>query len=161
MQQPKQLALDSGVLHSEERFSGTRLGWIDHLRGAVPWVDFEGNLGGPLPACGACVGMEALQAAASTRQQVVLVFDEKQPGPVVLSLVQPGPQPRQEPHPSLPTGTMTGRRVEITAQQKLEIRCGGAQITLDANGAIRIQGEKIETRATNTTRLQGDEIEIN
>jgi uncharacterized protein (DUF2345 family) len=63
--------------------------------------------------------------------------------------------------PSLSPGTLTGQRVVITAEQRLELSCGGARITLDSLGAVRIQAEKVETRATRTARIQGDEIELN
>ena len=142
---------------------GTRLGWIDHLRDAVPWVDFEGNPGGPIPARLIGIELKALQIAASTRQPVVLMFDEAPSHPVLIGLIQSEPASRtlQETLPAKPTNSIVGQRVDVTAQTGLELRCGRAGITLDSLGRICIRGENIETRATGVNRLEGDEIELN
>lgn len=149
---PKELGPGRGL------FPGTRLGWIDHLEAEVPWVDFEGNPGAPIPARSLLVGLAALQSAASTRQQVVLVFGGGSQPPELLSLVQPRLAPCKSRGS---TSHLLGQRVVISATEQLELRCGGARISFDSLETVHIEGERLETRATGVNALRGDEIDIN
>jgi hypothetical protein len=54
-----------------------------------------------------------------------------------------------------------GKRVTITAEEKLELRCGKASITIDAKGKITIRGAHIYNRATGPIRIKGGHVDIN
>jgi hypothetical protein len=54
-----------------------------------------------------------------------------------------------------------GRRVEITADQEIVLRCGDASITLTRAGKILIRGAYVLSRSSGTNRIQGGSVEIN
>lgn len=54
-----------------------------------------------------------------------------------------------------------GKRVTITAEEKLELRCGKASITIDAKGKITIRGAHLYNRATGPIRIKGGHVDIN
>ena len=54
-----------------------------------------------------------------------------------------------------------GKRVTIKAEEKLELRCGKASITIDAKGKITIRGAHLYNRATGPIRIKGGHVDIN
>jgi len=54
-----------------------------------------------------------------------------------------------------------GRRVTITAEEKLELRCGKASIIIDDKGKITIRGAHLYNRATGPIRIKGGHVDIN
>ena len=54
-----------------------------------------------------------------------------------------------------------GKRVTITAEEKLELRCGKASIIIDAKGKITIRGAQLYNRATGAIRIKGGHVDIN
>jgi hypothetical protein len=54
-----------------------------------------------------------------------------------------------------------GKQVTITAEEKLELRCGKASIIIDAKGKITIRGEHLYNRATGPIRIKGGHVDIN
>lgn len=138
------------------------LGWVVGCeQGSGPLVDFPGNPHGPTPArLLAAVTLPALQAAAATRQPVALVFERGDPTlPLITGLVQ-------SPSPSSASSTSSearidGKRVVITGEEEVELRCGEASITLSKSGKLVIRGAYVETRAKGTNRIKGGSVQIN
>ncbi len=54
-----------------------------------------------------------------------------------------------------------GRRVEITAQEEIVLRCGEASLTLTRAGGIVIRGAYLLSRSSGVNRIQGGTVEIN
>ena len=133
------------------------LGWIvDGEPASGPLVDFPGNPRGPTPArLLVALATPTLQAAAAARQPVALVFERGDPAlPLITGLVQ------------APTATPTearidGKRVVITGEEEVELRCGEASITLSKSGKLVIRGASVETRAKGTNRIKGGSVQIN
>jgi hypothetical protein len=62
--------------------------------------------------------------------------------------------------PELPEPADT-RKVVVEAQQELELRCGEASVTLNAQGQILIKGTDVVSRAKRNQRIKGGSVQIN
>ena len=54
-----------------------------------------------------------------------------------------------------------GRRVEVTAEEQIVLRCGEASITLTRSGKIILRGTYVFSRSSGVNRIQGGSVEIN
>ncbi|MEZ4297946.1 MAG: DUF6484 domain-containing protein [Polyangiaceae bacterium] len=54
-----------------------------------------------------------------------------------------------------------GKRVEISAEQEIVLRCGDSSITLTRAGKILIRGAYVLSRSSGVNRIQGGSVEIN
>lgn len=124
-----------------------------------PLVDFPGNPAGPVAARSLVALDEAtLQTAAAQRQAVGLVFERGDPGlPLILGLVQPVMARGAAPA----TARVDGKRVVITGEEEVELRCGEASIVLTRAGKLVIRGAHVETRARGVNRIKGGSVQIN
>jgi len=128
---------------------------FDAERGAS--VDFPGNPSGPTPAR-LLVGLDAatLLAAAAGRRACALLFERGDPGlPLIVGLVEA----------ALASGsraaTIDGKKIVLTGEEEIELRCGEASISLKKNGKLVIRGAYVETRAKGTNRIKGGSVQIN
>lgn len=135
---------------------GTLVGYSPE-RGSL--VDFAGNPAGPVAARSLVALDEAtLQAAVAQRQTVALVFERGDPGlPLILGLVQPVMVRGAAPA----TARVDGKRVVITGEEEVELRCGEASIVLTRCGKLMIRGACVETRARGVNRIKGGSVQIN
>ena len=120
-----------------------------------PLVDFPGNPRGPTAArLLVALTLPALQAAAAARQPVALVFERGDPAlPLITGLVQAVTVAAE--------ARVDGKRVVITGEDEVELRCGEASITLSRSGKLVIRGAYVETRAKGTNRIKGGSVQIN
>jgi hypothetical protein len=120
-----------------------------------PLVDFPGNAAGPVPArLLVTADAAALQRAAAERTPAALVFEGGDPErPLIVGFVQP-PGPAQEVR-------VDGKRVILTGEEEVELRCGEASISLKKDGKLVIRGAYVETRAKGTNRIKGGSVQIN
>lgn len=128
-----------------------------------PLVDFPGNPAGPVAARSLVALDEAmLQSAAGQRLAVGLVFERGDPGlPLILGLVQPIVAKGAAKSAAPPTARVDGKRVVITGEEEVELRCGEASIVLTRAGKLVIRGAYVETRARGTNRIKGGSVQIN
>lgn len=118
-------------------------------------VDWPGNPAGPRPArLLVALDRAALRRAAAARTPAALVFEAGDPErPLVVGLVQSdAPRRRQR---------VTGKRVVVTGEEEVELRCGEASITLRKDGKLVIRGAYVETAARGTNRIKGGSVQIN
>ncbi|MBZ9883757.1 DUF6484 domain-containing protein [Mesorhizobium sp. CA10] len=54
-----------------------------------------------------------------------------------------------------------GQRVQIIAEERLELRCGKAIILMEADGRITIRGAHITSHASGAQRIRGGSINLN
>ncbi len=121
-----------------------------------PAVDFPGNAAGPIPAR-LLVALDAttLAAAAAGRRQCALLFERGDAGlPLIVGLVETVAAPPR-------AANIDGRRIVLTGEEEVELRCGEASISLKKNGKLVIRGAYIETRAKGTNRIKGGSVQIN
>lgn len=122
-----------------------------------PLVDFPGNPSGPVVAR-LLVALDAptLQQAASERCACALLFERGDAGlPLLVGLVSPSPAAPAR------VATVDGKRVVLTGEDEIELRCGEASISLKKNGRLVIRGAYVETRAKGTNRIKGGSVQIN
>lgn len=139
-----------GVLAS--RIDGVVVGQVAKVEGGTPHVTFAGA-----PKEGFAARMVAPIGEGDVGSEVALMFEGGDPRkPIVMGkMVSPlAPAEGQ-------TAAADGRRVEITAQQEIVLKCGDASITLTRAGKILIRGAYVLSRSTGTNRIQGGSVEIN
>jgi hypothetical protein len=137
-------------------------------------VDFPGNSAGPLPARSlVALDEAALRDAVASRQQVVLLFENADPGlPIVVGLMAPDAgaallgsllqQPAAGPGKGKPTeARVDGKRVVLEGEHEVTLRCGEASITLRRDGKLVLRGAYIETTAKGLNRIRGGSVKIN
>lgn len=90
--------------------------------------------------------------------------ESAQPETSASALTPPVQGPDIQPPPAPLTGvqaSVDGRRVELTAQDEVVLKCGDASITLRRNGRIVIRGAYVESHAKGTNRIKGGSVLIN
>lgn len=167
-------ALPSPSQESPGRIWGSLAGWLagtDDTGRLL--VDFPGNTAGPIAArLAAVVDAKSMQAAVSSRQQVVLLFESGDPRlPFIMGLVQATTstplvdalleEQSQVPRPAPVEAKVDGRRVVIEGKDEIVLQCGEASITLRRNGKVIVKGTYLESRATGIHRIKGGSVEIN
>ncbi len=96
----------------------------------------------------------ALVQAAEQRTPAALLFEAGDPArPLIVGLVQ-APITGHE-------ARVDGKRVVLTGEEEIELRCGEASISLKKNGRLVIRGAYVETRAKGTNRIKGGSVQIN
>ncbi len=122
-----------------------------------PLVDFPGNPAGPALAR-MLVALDAatLQQAAASRRGCALLFERGDASlPLLVGLIEAAPS-------ATPVVTsVDGKRVVLTGEEEVELRCGEASISLKKNGKLVIRGAYVETRAKGTNRIKGGSVQIN
>jgi len=164
---------DPAAVQTAATGSPVKVGWLapGSKPGAVV-VDFEGNTAGPLAARSVVALDEGtIRAAVMSRQSVVLLFENGNPGlPIIVGLVPPDPGAvllgtlLQAPVavPAKPTeARIDGKRVVLEGEQEVVLRCGDASITLRRDGKLVLRGAYIETTATGLNRIRGGSVKIN
>lgn len=54
-----------------------------------------------------------------------------------------------------------GETVKVTANDRLELRCGKSSIIMEKDGRITIRGANVTTHASNANRIRGGSISLN
>lgn len=128
---------------------------VAYERDRGPVVDFPGNVVGATPArLLIALDEPTLQAAAAARRECALLFERGDPRlPLLVGLVG-APAPAQ-------SATIDGKRIVLTGEEEVELRCGEASISLKKNGKLVIRGATVETRARGTNRIKGGSVQIN
>ncbi|MCY0986565.1 DUF6484 domain-containing protein [Nannocystis sp. ILAH1] len=122
-------------------------------RGCI--VDYPGNPAGPVPArLLVALDRAALRRAAAARTPAALLFEGGDPErPLIVGLVQDAAPRRRS--------RVAGKRVVVTGEEELELRCGEASISLKKDGKLVIRGAYVETHARGTNRIKGGSVQIN
>jgi hypothetical protein len=123
----------------------------------VPWVT-AAELERPRPARAlialgpGAVGREALLCFTKSGRDVV---------PVIVGIVQPPGGSHDEAGTHELNLTVERRRLVLTAQEEIVLRCGSATISLDAQGHVTIRGANVISTAAGTNRIRGGTVRIN
>jgi len=157
----------------------TLLGWLTAPSTAAGvFVDFPGNRRGAVAARSTIALDEAtVSRAIAIRQPVTLVFENGDAGlPIVLGLLQAPPSPLEDllrgtaparnaigetPRGRPVEARVDGRRVTISADDEITLKCGDAAVTLRRDGKILLRGAYVETYARGTNRIKGAQVKIN
>lgn len=152
---------------------------IGHLAGlspaGEPLVDFAQNCSGqPLPA----ITTTAVGPQHRGRQVVLSFVDARLDRPLILGLVH---SPLQEMIESFELAAMTadpdaperkadgdldevivdGKKLVLTAEEEIVLKCGEASITLTRAGKILIRGRYLLNRSSGVNRILGGSVQVN
>ena len=141
-------------MNASARIEGVVTGTlVGILPSGVPLVDYPGNPAAPVAARTAV----ALDARALSRD-LVLVFESGDPSrPVILGLLR---DPKQ-PAPECVEVAADGRKLILSADREIVLRCGKASITLTREGKVILQGTYVSSRSSGVNRIKGGTVEIN
>lgn len=143
---------------------------------AGPRVDYPGNPHGPLVARSTVpLSAETVRSAIAEGREVLLAFDGgRSDQPIIVGLLEPkgaialvpppasdvaAPAPASDPFSF--EARVDGKRIQLEAQDEIELRCGQASIVLRRNGRITIRGAYVETRSRGVNRIKGGAVRIN
>ena len=160
------------LARAAKRISVPVVGWVAGYqikRGVL--VDYPDNPGPPLPARAVpSLDRRQIEAAEKDNLPVVLIFENEDPTlPIIMGLIAetkelPIPSPSTELALSkeLPReACVDGRRVLLTGEDEVELRCGKASITLRRNGAVIIKGTHVLSHSAGVNRIRGGSVQIN
>lgn len=154
---------------------GILTGFAEDGQDPTALVDFDGN---PSPGAVAARALTAL-GPGDIGKSVALQFERGDIAlPVVIGLLYGSANPSHPPnqHDSRLTGvaaalsrlartplqiSLGDDEVVLTAERKLTLRCGGASITLDADGDIEMRGQNLLSRAAGQNRIKGSSVSLN
>jgi Domain of unknown function (DUF6484) len=121
-----------------------------------PLIDYCGNAGGALVAVSTVVLTDA-----DVGKEAVLLFEDGDPSsPILVGLIQAPGERAAEPGRKLDL-TVDGRKLTVSAEQEIVLRCGEASITLTKAGKVLIRGTYVLSRATGPNRVQGGSVHLN
>jgi hypothetical protein len=81
---------------------------------------------------------------------------------VIIGLIQPPHRaPGAETVRRPADVTLDGRRLELTAEQEIVLRCGEASLTLTRAGKVLIRGAYVCSRSSGQNRVKGATVHIN
>ena len=136
----------------KEKIDGIVIGILQGFDNGMPLVAFAENLSKhPIPA-------RALVELRETDKgcEVALQFEQGHiERPLILGrIVAPGEA--DSPHV-----VSDGKRVRVTGQERIELRCGKASIIMEADGHITIRGSYLVNHASASNRIRGGSVNIN
>lgn len=96
------------------------------------------------------VGREVLLACIATGEAVISGIIQR-----------PGEASRERAGAPRLEALLDAERIVFSAEREVVLRCGGASILLNADGAVVIKGAKLLTAATGVHRIRGGSVQIN
>lgn len=95
-------------------------------------------------------------------KEVALLFENGDPKqPLVIGRIQ-HPEEIIEPVADEPKSVeLDGKRLLLTANQEITLRCGKASITLTKAGKILLRGAYVLSRSSGVNRIKGGAVQIN
>jgi Domain of unknown function (DUF6484) len=81
--------------------------------------------------------------------------------PVVTGVLAGDPGSSVEIAPEQVAVDADGKRMLVTAQEQLVLRCGKASITLTKAGKVLIEGSYVLSRSTGPNRIKGGSVQLN
>jgi hypothetical protein len=89
-------------------------------------------------------------------REAVLFFEEgDRRRPVILGLLQ-GPSPKE-----MVEVRMDGKRLYLSADNEIVLRCGKASLTLTRAGKVLIRGAYLSSRSSGVHLIKGGSVQIN
>ena len=131
------------------------------------WVDFPGNLAGPLRARLTGVMANQLRSAdGSGFPPVMLAFEENDPDrPVIIDVICDKIQAKSLPmtvnRNEVDDVRIDGQTVTFDAKKEIVLRCGKSSITLTKAGKVIIRGSYLLNRSSGVNRIKGGSVQIN
>src|SRR5947207_1309780 len=100
------------------------------------------------------VTVDQLRAAQAAGTPVVAALTGKAQA-VILGVLASGPSA------SAAEAKVDGKKVSLTGEEEVTLKCGKASITLTASGKVLIKGEYVLSRSSGVNRIKGGAVQIN
>jgi hypothetical protein len=133
---------------------GIHLATVERLdESGTPWIRLPRRR--PLAARWVSgVTLEQLRAAEAAGTPVVAALAGKSQA-IILGVLATGPTP------AAPEARVDGKKVTLTGEEEVTLKCGKASITLTAAGKVLIKGEYVLSRSSGVNRIKGGAVQIN
>jgi hypothetical protein len=144
--------------YQPRRLTGAIRGVLSGLSAqGEPLVDFCGNSAARELVAVATVPVRQEDIG----KEAILLFEDGDPArPLLVGLVQPPAAPLFDASKKVEV-TVDGRRLTLTAQDEISLRCGEASITLTSAGKVLIKGTYLLSKATGPNRIKGGSVQLN
>lgn len=137
----------------KEQIDGVVIGVLLGFEEAVPTVVFPGN---PQDHAIPARSLATLDASA-IGCEVALLFENGDPArPLIIGRIVDPARPTSEP-----LVIRDGEQVKVTANERLELRCGKASIIMKKEGHITIRGTYLTSHASAANRIRGGSVNLN
>lgn len=138
-------------------FGGIVVGELVGMTEQTPLVVYPGQTGSAAIAARSIVDVQSTHVG----KPVVLVFDGGDPAkPIVLGVLRHDTS-SLDPSPGQVEIDADGKRLTVTAQQELVLRCGKASIVLTKAGKVLVEGTYISSRSSGVNKIKGGSVHIN
>ncbi|MDG4900191.1 MULTISPECIES: DUF6484 domain-containing protein [unclassified Mesorhizobium] len=136
-----------------ERIDGVVIGIFLGFGEDAPLVVFPGN---PRETAVAARSLAEL-TSDMIGAEVALLFQDGDPGrPLIVGRIIDPAHRSNVPHI-----IRDGERMRITANERLELRCGKATIIMEKDGHITIRGTYVTSHASAANRIRGGSVNLN
>ena len=136
-----------------ERIEGVVIGVVLGFGEDAPRVVFPGN---PREIAVAARSLAEL-TSDMIGAEVALLFQDGDPGrPLIVGRIV-DPQQRS----NIPHIIRDGEQMRITANERIELRCGKATIVMEKDGHITIRGTYVTSHASAANRIRGGSVNLN
>lgn len=136
-----------------ERIEGVVIGLFLGFGEDAPLVVFPGN---PQETAVAARSLAEL-TSDMIGAEVALLFQDGDPGrPLIVGRIV-DPQQRS----NIPHIIRDGEQMRITANERIELRCGKATIVMEKDGHITIRGTYVTSHASAANRIRGGSVNLN
>lgn len=138
---------------TRERIDGVVIGIFLGFNDEAPLVVFPGNARETAVPARSLAELSADMIGA----EVALLFQDGDPGrPLIVGrIVAPARAAR-----SLDV-VRDGDRMRITADERIELRCGKASIVMEKDGRITLRGTYVTSHASAANRIRGGSVNLN
>ena len=136
-----------------ERIEGVVIGLFLGFGEDAPLVVFPGN---PQETAVAARSLAEL-TSDMIGAEVALLFQDGDPGrPLIVGRIVDLQQRSNIPHI-----IRDGEQMRITANERIELRCGKATIVMEKDGHITIRGTYVTSHASAANRIRGGSVNLN
>jgi hypothetical protein len=131
------------------------------------WVDFLGNLAGPVKARLTGTMANHLRFVDGFEfPPVMLAFEDNNPGQplivdVICDKIQETSLPMTVNRNEMDDVSIDGQTVTFDAKKEIVLRCGKSSITLTRAGKVLIRGAYLLNRSSGVNRIKGGSVQIN
>lgn len=135
------------------RTEGVSIGLFLGFDGDAPLVVFASNPRETAIKARSLVQLTAKDAGS----EVALLFEDGTPErPLIIGKIV-----EHAPATDTPEVIRDGETVKVTAQDRLELRCGKAVILMEKDGHITIRGTYLVSHASAANRIRGGSVNLN
>lgn len=149
-------AVNSGA----DRFGGVLMGELVAIAdsGRTPLVTFPGQPGSAAVRARTIADLHD----GHVGRHVLLMFEGADPAqPIVIGVLRGAEGWPLDVRPGHVEIDVDGRRLVVTAEEQLVLRCGRASITLTKSGKVLIEGAYVSSRSSGVQRIVGGSIQLN